>query len=95
MHRPVAMLVARPRAATEITVSVSGTARFQVEALAADNTPVPEAPIRWSLSDTAVASFDPATGMLLGRSPGRTLLTARAPGHGLSVVWTVTVTEGR
>ncbi|MBI1967418.1 MAG: Ig-like domain-containing protein [Gemmatimonadetes bacterium] len=94
VHRPVEILVARPRSQAEIPLPLSGTQRFEVQALAADNTPVPEAPLRWSLSDTTVASFDAATGVLTGKAIGRTQLIVRGPGQGLSVVWTINVIAG-
>jgi uncharacterized protein YjdB len=94
VHRPVEILVARPRTQDEVRLPLSGVARFEVEALATDQTPVPEAPIRWAVADPGVAGFDPATGMLTGRAIGRTQLTARAPGRGLAVTWTVEVAAG-
>ncbi len=94
VHRPVEILVARPRPQDEVALPLSGAARFEVQALAIDQTPVPEAPIRWAVSDATIASFDPATGMLTGRAIGRTQLTARAPGRGLAVTWTINVVAG-
>jgi len=94
VHRPVDILVARPRSADPIAVPIAASARFSVEALAADNTPVPEAPIRWSLSDSAIASFDAGTGMLTGKAVGRVQLVARAPGRGLAMTWTIDVVAG-
>ncbi len=94
VHRPVDILVARPRSQDPIALPLTATARFQVDPLASDNTPVPEAPIRWSLSDTTIASFDTASGTLTGRGIGETQLTARAPGRGLAVTWTIRVLAG-
>ena len=94
VHRPVEILVARPRSQAEIPLPLTGTQRFEAQALAADNTPVPEAPLRWSLSDTMVASFDVATGVLTGKAIGKTQLVVQGPGQGLSVVWTVNVIAG-
>ena len=94
VHKPVEVLVARPRSAGEITVPLSASAKFAVEPLAADNTPVPEAPVRWALSDTAVASFDVTTGTLTAKAIGRAQLSARAPGQGLVVNWTINVVAG-
>jgi len=94
VHRPVDILVARPRSQDPISLPLTGTAQFHVDPLASDNTPVPEAPIRWSVSDTTVASFDTASGTLTGRGIGEAQLTARAPGQGLAVTWTVRVVAG-
>src|SRR2546422_10893655 len=62
-----------------------GTAKFQAQALAADRTPVPEAPFRWTVADTTLATFDPASGTLTGKRAGRTTLVVKGPGPGLTV----------
>ncbi|MGH7568587.1 MAG: Ig-like domain-containing protein [Gemmatimonadales bacterium] len=94
VHRPVELMVARPRWQAEIALPLTGTQRFEVEALASDNTRVAEAPLRWTVSDTSVASFDAATGVLTGKAVGKTTLVVRGPGSGLSVTWTVNVIAG-
>jgi uncharacterized protein YjdB len=94
VHRPVDLLVARPRSLDPITLPIAGSARFSVEALGSDNQPVPDAPIRWSLSDTSLASFDTATGTVRGKAVGRVDLVARAPGRGLAATWTINVVAG-
>jgi len=55
---------------------------------------VPEAPLRWSVADPSVASFDAQTGTLTGRTVGKTQLTVRGPGSGLSATWNVNVMAG-
>src|SRR5207247_2007467 len=67
VHRSVQGLQVRPKVQGEIPVPMQGTARFEAHALGADDQPVPEAPLRWSVGDTTLASFDPATGVLTGR----------------------------
>jgi Tol biopolymer transport system component len=94
VHRPVDLLVARPRSQDPVLLPIAAAARFSVEALAADNTPVSEAPIRWSVSDSLIASFDTATGALTGKAVGRVQLVARAPGRGLAATWTIDVVAG-
>src|SRR5438034_5631063 len=94
VHRAVEAFAVRPRASAEVAVPVTATARFQATPLAGDNSPVPEARVTWSLSDTSVAGFDPATGTLTARKLGRTQLVARGPGQGLQVSWTVNVIAG-
>src|SRR5947208_2307345 len=89
VHRAVEAFAVLPRASAEVAVPVTATARFQATPLAGDNSPVPEARVTWSLSDTSVAGFDPATGTLTARKLGRTQLVARGPGQGLQVSWTV------
>jgi len=94
VHRAVEAFAVLPRASAEVAVPVTATARFQATPLAGDNSPVPEARVTWSLSDTSVAGFDPATGTLTARKLGRTQLVARGPGQGLQVSWTVSVIAG-
>src|SRR5438552_7832311 len=94
VHRAVEAFAVLPRASAEVAVPVTATARFQATPLAGDNSPVAEARVTWSLSDTAVAGFDPATGTLTARKLGRTQLVARGPGQGLQVSWTVNVIAG-
>ena len=94
VHRAVEAFAVVPRASAEVAVPVTATARFQATPLAGDNTPVPEARVTWSLSDSSVAAFDPATGTLTARRLGRTQLVAKGPGQGLQVTWTVNVIAG-
>lgn len=94
VHRPVELLVVRPRASGDLAVALGGRQRFEAEALAADNAAVPEAPLRWMVTDTSIATFDPTTGFLTGRTVGRTQLTVRGPGQGLAVTWNVSVLTG-
>ncbi|HYK83577.1 MAG TPA: Ig-like domain-containing protein [Gemmatimonadales bacterium] len=91
VHRTVDALAVSPSAKAELVLPIQGTAKFQVQALAADKTPVPEAPLRWSVADTALASFDPATGTLTGKRAGKTTLTVKGPGAGLAATWQIRV----
>src|SRR6266446_5590313 len=94
VHQVVAKLSVRPRLADEIQVPLTSTAKFEAQALTAENVAVPEAPLRWSVADPAIASFDVQTGLLTGRAVGKTQLTVRGPGAGLAVTWNVTVIAG-
>jgi len=94
VHRVVDKLAVRPRSSTEVQVPLTGTMKFEAQALTSDNTTVPEAPLRWSVTDPAIASFDVQTGLLTGRAVGKTQLTVRGPGAGLAVTWNVTVIAG-
>jgi len=91
VHRVVDALAVLPSARTEVPLPIQGTVKYQVQAIAADKTPVPEAPLRWSVADTSLASFDPSTATLTGKKAGKTTLTVRGPGQGLAVTWTVRV----
>ena len=94
VHRVVDKLAVRPRSATEVQVALTGTMKFEAQALTSDNTPVPEAPLRWSVADPSIANFDVQMGLLTGRAVGKTQLTVRGPGAGLAVTWNVTVIAG-
>src|SRR6267154_3438356 len=94
VHQVVTKLSVVPRLADEVQVPLTGTAKFDAQALTAENAPVPEAPLRWSVADPAIASFDVQTRLLTGRAVGKTQLTVRGPGAGLAVNWTVSVIAG-
>ncbi|MGH7539201.1 MAG: Ig-like domain-containing protein, partial [Gemmatimonadales bacterium] len=95
VHRAVEQLAVRPRFSVDVPVPLASTTRFSVQALAADSTPVPEARLVWTVTDTSVAGFDPATGVLTGKKIGRTQLGLRGPGpHPIVVAWNVNVIAG-
>jgi uncharacterized protein YjdB len=91
VHRTVEALSFFPSAKTELPLPIQGTAKFQVQALTADKTLVPEATFRWTVADTSVASFDPASGVLTGKRAGKTTLVVKGPGAGLVVTWQIRV----
>src|SRR5213594_3674513 len=91
VHKTVEALTVSPTSKTELPLPIQGTAKFQVQALAADKSPVPEAPFRWTVADTSLASFDPSSGVLTGKRAGKTTLTVKGPGSGLVVTWQVRV----
>lgn len=94
VHQVVEKLSVRPRLSVEVLVPLTGTAKFEAQALTAANVPVPEAPLRWSVADSTIAAFDARTGTLTGRAVGKTQLTARGPAAGLAVTWNVAVIAG-
>src|SRR5207245_9004690 len=89
--RTVEQLAVSPPDKLDVPLPIQGTAKFQAQALAADRTPVPDAPFRWTVADTALASFDPGSGTLTGKRAGRTTLVVRGPGPGLVVTWQIRV----
>lgn len=91
VHKTVDALAVTPTSKIEVPLPIQGAAKFQVQALAADKSAVPEAPLRWTVADTGLASFDPATGMLTGKRIGKTTLTVKGPGVGLTVTWQIRV----
>jgi Tol biopolymer transport system component len=94
VHRVAAKMSVRPRFSVDAQIPLTATLKFEAQALADDDTPIPEAPLRWSVADPSIASFDPRTGVLTGKAVGRTQLTVRGPGSGLSVTWNVSVIAG-
>jgi len=93
VHRPVAMLGVTP-AETIVTLPVTGSRRFSARALAADTTPVPEAPLFWSVQDSTIAGFDRTSGTLTGRAVGRTGLVVASAPPGPELRWEVNVVAG-
>ena len=94
VHRLAAKMSVRPRFSIESQLPLTSTLKFEAQALAEDDTPIPEAPLRWSVADPSIASFDVQTGTLTGRAVGRTQLTVRGPGTGLAVTWSINVVAG-
>jgi Tol biopolymer transport system component len=93
VHRvPDALVVSPPQAGT-VQVPLRTTRQFTAVAESADSTPIPEARASWELSDTTVAGFDPATGLLTPKALGATTLTARLAGI-TPAVWTIQVVAG-
>lgn len=94
VHRQVELLTVFPPASRDVQLPMQASQRFEVRALAADNTPVPEAPLAWRLTDSSVATLDRATGSVTGRAAGRTQLVVTGPGAGLSATWNINVVAG-
>src|SRR5512144_826256 len=95
VHRAVEFLAVRPTTREDVEVPLTASVRFLATALAADSTPVPEALLAWSVADTTIAAFDPATHVLTGKRIGRTQLNLRGPGpNPPRAVWAVSVIAG-
>jgi uncharacterized protein YjdB len=93
VHRFPQSLVVTPPASAPLQLPVKGVRRITAVAEAADSTPIPEARVIWTVSDTGLVAFDAAKGTLTGKSQGRTTLTAQI--HGFDpVVWTIEVIPG-
>jgi hypothetical protein len=94
VHRvPEALVVSPPQSAGPIQVPLRSTRQFTATAEAADSTSIPDARITWELGDSAIAAFDPATGILTPKTLGTTSLSARLAGI-KPAVWTVQVVAG-
>ncbi|MGH7508943.1 MAG: LpqB family beta-propeller domain-containing protein [Gemmatimonadales bacterium] len=94
VHREADALVVSPQhSAGPIHVPLRYSRQFTAVAEAADSTPIPEAKIAWDLADTAIAAFDPASGVLTSKALGTTRLTARLADIP-PAVWTIRVIPG-
>jgi Tol biopolymer transport system component len=94
VHRvPDALVVSPSQSTGPIQIPLRSTRQFSAVAEAADSTPISEARIIWELSDSTVAGFDPASGLLTPKALGTTTLTARLPGI-TPAVWTIQVVAG-
>jgi uncharacterized protein YjdB len=95
VHREVVELEWLPRRDRgPVIVPLRGSVGFTVRALDAQGQTVPDAVLRWTVGDTAVASFDTATRHLQGRVMGRTQLQLKGPAPGLDATWEVQVIAG-
>ena len=92
-RRPEILVLAPRPAAGPVLVPLGGAGVLGLRALAADSTPVPQAPVAWDVGDTTIATLDRATGRVTGRSLGTTSVTARVAGFD-PALWVVTVTSG-
>ncbi len=90
VHREVEGLSVLSPPGDTIVVPLGGPVTFKATALAADDTPVPEAPMIWVVGDTSIATYSVADTAALGRGIGMTSLTVRAPG-GLEKTWMLDV----
>src|SRR5256712_5100342 len=75
VHPVVAKLTVFPKLSEEVQVPLTGSTKFEAHALTAENAPVPEAPLRRTVTDPGIASFDPRTGLLAGRAVVKTQQT--------------------
>lgn len=91
VHRTVEQLAVSPTYKVELPLPIQGTVKVTVQGLAVDKTPVPEAQFHWTVADTSLAGFDAASGTLTGKRAGKTTLTVKGPGPGLTVTWPIRV----
>jgi uncharacterized protein YjdB len=90
VYPEIATFLTSPRLADTVGVPQLGTREFKIRAEAADSTPIPDVPIVWILSDTSIAGFDRASGLLTGKKIGTTTLSFAARGFA-PLGWTVQV----
>ncbi|HTK56448.1 MAG TPA: hypothetical protein VL295_06480, partial [Gemmatimonadales bacterium] len=94
VHRPIAYFDLKPAPADgPVTVPIRGYRVIRGIAEAADSTAIPEAPLRWEVTDSSVASYDAATGRITGKKQGTTTLQLSARGY-QPKIWTINVVPG-
>lgn len=93
VHGKVAHFLVAPRLDQPVRLMLNATREFTAIPQTADSIPIEGVPMRWSLSDSTVASFDPATGILTARKGGSTLLNFTVRGF-QPKSWTVEVMPG-
>jgi Big-like domain-containing protein/WD40 repeat protein len=94
VHRPIAYFTLEPAPADgPVTVPIRGFRQVRGRAEAADSTPIPEAPLRWDVTDSSIASYDAAAGRIIGKRQGTTTLVLNTRGY-QPKVWTINVVPG-
>jgi dipeptidyl aminopeptidase/acylaminoacyl peptidase len=94
VYRRPEILILSPRpSAGAVMVPLSGTVVLGVRPLAADSSPVPQAPVAWEVGDSTIVTLDRATGRVTGRALGTTSVAARVEGFE-PALWVVTVMSG-
>jgi uncharacterized protein YjdB len=93
VHGRVAHFLISPRMTEPVSLMLNATREFTVMPQTADSIPIEGVPVLWSLSDSSVASFDQATGVLTARKGGSTQLSFTVRGF-QPRGWTVEVLPG-
>lgn len=93
VHGKVGHFLVAPRLTESVRLMLNTTREFTAIPQTADSIPIEGVPLLWSLSDSSVASFDQATGVLTARKGGTTLLTFLVRGF-QPRGWTVEVLPG-
>lgn len=93
VHRRIARFLAAPRLTEPIRLPLNGTREITLIPQTVDSVPIDGVPVSWSVGDTAIIRFDPATGVVTGRNAGTTTLAFAARGY-LPKSWTIEVLPG-
>ncbi|HWA16482.1 MAG TPA: Ig-like domain-containing protein [Gemmatimonadales bacterium] len=93
VHGKVSHFTVAPRIDQPVRLMLNATREFTAIPQTVDSIPIEGVPMRWSLSDSTVASFDPATGTLTARKGGSTFLSFAVKGF-QPKSWTVEVIPG-
>ncbi len=93
VHLPIDRLRLAPAPSAPIRLTPGASAAFVLQAVAADSTPVTDATYAWTVGDSTVATFDPASRQLTARGLGRTTLSMTTFGFE-PTVWEIEVITG-
>lgn len=95
VHREIVeMRILAPRGDT-ITVPFGGRQALKAIPLAADGTPVGEAPVLWQVGDTSVAQYATGDSAVVARKIGVTTLAVGSPGREPDRRWVIRVVASR
>ncbi len=94
---PVAMARSTPPTDSVLQLPIGSTAEFAIRGVSVDGVLLYRVPAAWALSDTTIARFDPATGVLTALAVGRVTLSARPLLRGMdrARTWPVEILGGR
>lgn len=88
---PIASFTMMPSAdSAPVAIPVGTTRKVELRAEDANGNPVPDVPVAWTVGDTTLLRFSPATGLVTAQRVGRGTLTALVEGFD-PVVWTFEV----
>jgi hypothetical protein len=93
VHQRVARFLTAPRLTEPVRMPLRSSREFTLIPQTADSLPVEGVDLRWSVGDTAIASFDVASSQLTALKPGMTTLSFTARGF-LPKAWTIEVLPG-
>lgn len=93
VHQRVARFAVAPRLTDTVRIPAEASREFTVIPQTIDSLPIDGVPMTWTVGDTTIARFDPATGTLTARRAGRTTLEFSARGF-LPKGWAIEVLPG-
>lgn len=93
VHQRVARFLVAPRLADTVRLPVETTREFSLIPQTVDSVPIEGVPITWVVGDTALAAFDPASGVLTAKRAGVTTLSFSSRGF-LPKSWTIDILPG-
>ena len=93
VHQRVARFAAAPRLSEPVRLPVQASREFTLLPQTVDSVPIEGVPVTWTVGDTTIATFDPATGRLTARRAGTTTLQFATRGF-LPKGWTIEVIPG-